>query len=274
MTALDLDFAGLDTAPQAEAVEAEDDRDPVRAAWLRRRDAGIGASEIAVVMVALGMRSSDVLASYQLPDAHPIKVRLNKRQKAVAIPRVFLRKAGLRRPTAMTDVQRLGIEREPELVRQWRLRLERGTAGPDCELIDAATVKYLPELDLPEIFPLRDSVEPRLTCTPDITARNVFGSLGCVDGKCSYEAYGPKYGAAPERTVIQVNAQTAVCNGTWGACLEGEYWSASHRDRDGKPWGPVVTWPIEISRTLQDECREAARLGWQKVEEIVAEVNR
>jgi len=264
----DLGMAELvDFAPEVEPAEAEPERDPVRAAWLKRRDRGWGASEISIVLVALGMRSPDILAAYQRPEANPIRIRLSKRSKAVAVPRILLRKAGLRRELAMSEAMRLGLEREPRLVAQWRAMALRGRGGLP---VDPASIVYVPDLRLPEILPLTDPVEPRLLCTPDVFARDLFGDLGCVDGKCSFDGYLDRYNAAPEHQRIQVNAQCAVTSATWGAILEGEGWSATYRDHAGEPMGPVRVWPVERDEGLIAELREAARIGWAKVEELRA----
>lgn len=265
----DLEVASFtDYVPEVEPVEAPPEHDPVRRAWLARRERGFGASETAVLLVALGMRSPDILASYQRPEAKPIRIRLSKRSKAVAVPRIFLRKAGLRRALKPSEPMLLGIEREPELVRQWRTMVRRGTAGDAASMLDADSILYMPELGLPEILPLADAEEPRMLCTPDCTARDLFGDLGAYDGKCSFKGYGKRYGAAPEHIAIQVNTQMAILGASHGGVVEGEHWSNPYFDGPDGPGGAVRTWPVKRDDKLIGELRKAARLGWQRVIEL------
>lgn len=272
-----IDMAELtDYVPVVEApAPAPLDADPVRAAWLSRREAGFGASEIATVLVALGMRHEDILASYQKPEAKLIKIRLDKRATAIAVPRIILRKAGLRAPLKASEQMRLGIEREPELVRQWVTRVRRGTAGAAARVLDPDSIVYWPDMarmmrlaGLPDPSPQADGEEPRLMCSPDMTARDLFGDLRAWDGKCSFKAYQRRHGREPECQRIQVNAQMAVLGATGGGVVEGEGWCNTFFDGPDGPTGNVVPWPVERDDELIAELRKAARLGWEWVCEI------
>ena len=235
---------------------------PPSDAWLVRRGFGFGASDMSNVLVALGWRSPDVLSSEQK--------RRNTRPRRKGIPRtyrVFMEKAKIVRPLKVNEDPsspiQLGKEREPELVARWTDKVRRGTAGPDCALLDWHTVVYV-EGDWPrELLPLVDRESPRLTATPDTLVRDVFGDLGCWDAKCSVHAYNE----LKEHHRIQVHAQMAVCNGQHGGIVEGEAWAAAFRDHAGEPIGAIVSRGMVRDEALIEELREAAREGWARVVE-------
>ena len=250
---------------------------PPSDAWLRRRGHGFGASDMANVLVALGYRSDDVLSSSQK------KKNTQPRRKGIPrVHRVFLEKAGLVAPLKVnldpdSPIQ-LGSEREPELVRQWTEKIRRGTAGPDCALLDWEAVTYV-EGEWPrEVLPLVDREAPRLTATPDTLVRSIFGRLEAWDAKCSMRPYGDltheqiAAGVTPlrEHHRIQVHAQMSVCSAERGGIVEGEGWSAKFRDLSGVPCGPIVSRGMDRSEDLIRELRAASVEGWARVEEARA----
>lgn len=258
MSELAVDMAGLtDPVPPEGGVEAPSDP------WLARRAHGFGASDMAVVLAALGWRSPEDLPGYMQKRVKPKRVAGLSPQ-----PRIWLEKARIVAPLAVRGGPAgRGSERESELVRQWRTMLKRGTAGPDAALIDASSIAYV-ERDWPrEVLPLVDRESPRLTATPDVLARNILGELGCVDMKCSVRPYEEVrwYHRA------QVHAQMAVCSAGWGAIVEGESWAATWTDHAGEPTGAVVTRAFERDEELVRELRAAAVDGWNRVQMARAE---
>lgn len=258
---LSADFAAMTDPEPPEAAPVAPPADP----WLARRRHGFGASEMALVLVALGYRSADILSSAQQ--------KRNTQPRRKGIPRthrVFLEKAGLVAPLKVnrdpgSPVQ-LGSEREPLLVRRWTQKLRRGTAGPDCALLDWRTVSYV-EGEWPrEVLPLVDREAPRLTATPDVLVRDIMGELGAWDAKCSVHPYGE----LKEHHRVQVHAQMAVCSAEHGGIVEGEGWSAAFRDHAGEPLGPIVSRGMDRDEELIRELREASREGWARVVEARA----
>lgn len=246
-----IDMAMLDPVPDG---GAEPPADP----WLVRRGYGFGASDLAVVLAALGWRSAEDLPAYMQRRVKPKRVR-----GIAPTPRVWLEKAGIVAPLAVrSGPASRGSERERELVTQWTRLVAHGAAGPDAALVDAGSVVHV-EGDWPrEVLPLTDCESPRLKATPDVLARDVLGQLGCVDMKCSVRPYGELRWYHR----VQVHAQMAVCSADWGAIVEGEGWSADWRDHAGEPVGAIVTRAFERDEELVRELRAAAAAGWARVE--------
>jgi len=267
---LSADFAAMTDPAPPEAVPVPPPADP----WLARRRFGFGASEIALVLVALGWRSEDILASHQK--------KKNTRPRRKGIPRVhrvFLEKAGLVAPLKMNrepnSPPEVGKRREPELVRRWLDKVKRGTAGPDCLHLQPSTAHYVERRWPRQMLPIVDPQCFRLRVSPDVLISDCFGALECWDAKCSLKPYAEltdeqrAAGVTPlrEHHRIQVNAQIAACNAGAGGVLEGEGWSATYRDHAGEAIGPIVSRAVERDDELIRELRAAATEGWARVEE-------
>lgn len=257
MDALALDDAtvGAQLAEPARYVPA----DP----WLARRALSFGASEVAVLLAALGRRPVESMPSYMQPD-----VKVTNRTRGVA--RIFAQKAGLVAPRKRSAPAQRGLDLEPRLVLLWQQLVGRGHQR-GAETIDASSVVYCADALPRELLPLVDRYCPRLTCTPDVLVRDVMGALVCVDAKCTVRPLSGK-GGVPAHYALQLQAQMAVCGAEWAAILEGEGWSAEWRDVAGEPAGPVRTWPVERDDALIAEIREAAEEGWRVVERLRAEM--
>ena len=252
---LSADFAAMVDPEPPEAVAVESPVDP----WLVRRGFGFGASDVAVVLAALGRRSPDDLPVYMQK-----RVKLKRVRGMTPAPRVFMEKAGVVAPLKVGGPANLGSEREPELVRQWLDKVRRGAAGPDCLMLVAGSAHYV-EGDWPrQLIPFVDPHCFRHRVSPDVLIENAFGGLECWDAKCSFKPYdGIKWCHR-----VQVTSQMAACNAEAGGILEGEGWSAPFRDHAGEPMGAIVSRSIERDEALVDEIRSADEEGWQRVEAI------
>lgn len=256
MTELAVDMAGLTDPEPPDAEEVPPPSDP----WLARRAHGFGASDVAVLMAALGRRSAEDLPRYMQRRAAKRRVR-----GLPPTPRILLEKARLLAPLAVkAGPAARGSEREAMLVQRWRELVQHRAAGPDAALVDPRSIVYA-ERDFPrEIMPLVDRHCPRLTATPDILARDVLGELGCWDCKCSVH----EYDAIKPWHALQLQTQMAVCDGTHGGIVEGAGWAAEWKDYAGEPGGPVVTRRIDRDEALIAEIREATEEAWDLVQSI------
>lgn len=257
----DAALADIDMGALVDAVPSADPVAPPTDPWLRRRMHGFGASDMAVVLVALGRYSPDLLSKGQQARAKAIRVK-----GLEPTPRVFLEKAGLRAPLKVGSAAGAGREREPELVAQWRRLVARGAAGPDAALVEPESIVYVEDRRLRAVLPLplRDALSPRLTATPDVLARDILGDVGCWDGKCSVTPYP----AVKWSHVVQLNTQMAVCDASHGGIVEGQGWGRAWVDPEREPLGPIVTWAVERDEALVGELREAAAEGWARVEDV------
>lgn len=77
--------------------------------WERRRMHGFGGSEIASLLIALRRHSYAGVAEYVVEKARPVS-----RGKLVGV-RLFMEKARVKRPTAVSEAARIGARREEEL---------------------------------------------------------------------------------------------------------------------------------------------------------------
>lgn len=231
------------------------ERDP----WLARRGLTIGASEVAALFVAYDVEDPATLGSY----ARKSGAR-RARGKWKNEPRIVLEKAGILPPLKSGKGADRGLSLERELIRQWRTRVQRGTADAGARMIDGDSIDYVPDRVPREIMPLVDRLCPALAVTPDVWARDIFGDLGAAEAKCSMRPYGE----AKRQHVIQLHAQCAVIGGTWAAVCEGEGWGADWRDHAGEPSGPIRTWPVAIDATLIATIREVCTRAMARVFEI------
>ena len=247
-------IAALDTPPAPEAYAQPAETDP----WLQRRALGWGASDVGVLLAALGRRPLDWLPSYLQADAKTTN-------RTHGQPRIIAQKAGLIEPRKRGSAAAQGTAREAELLETWRGLARRGQAGPVAAEIDHNTAEHA-SLMPREVLPLVDRHCPQLSATPDAWARcRLFGSLGVLECKCSVRAYT----AVPAIHVVQVQTQIAVMGAEWGCVIEGAGWSAEWTGGNG----PVRTWGDGDGLIVRDdaliaEVREAAEAGWALVERL------
>lgn len=215
--------------------------------WLQRRGLGWGASDMPLVLVALGRAPAEQLPSYLRPD-----VAVTNRTHGA--PRCIAQKAGLIAPRKRGSAADAGTKREPELLRAWSRTPEAADVGA---ITHASTVPR-------EWMPLIDRHCAALSCTPDGWARDALGSLVALECKCSVHPYRD----LKWHHEVQVQAQLAVMGASWGLVIEGPGWAA-----DFAGDGPPKTYgPIERDDAVIAELRSAAREAWAWVERLKAEV--
>lgn len=254
----DAEDAALDFGVEAmELVEPE--LAPVAApadAWLARRGHAFGCSDLAPLLVALGLRSADDVPGYILDRSKRIRVKGHPG----GVPRIFLEKAGLRAPLAAGEIAQRGLERERELLDQWRWRLMRGQFYCDAErLIDPASIFFAPDAIPRELMPLVDRFCPRLADTPDAYARDLFGELVVVQLKTSY---GEKRDL-PWWWRDQTQGEVGL-GASWGLLVCGEGWANPRRGLDGV----IRAWPVPRDERALAELRGACVKGWNEVEAL------
>ena len=269
--AIDMSMAAMD---DVEPPEVPVDTGP-DAAWRARRQHAFGASEIAALFIALGMRHAEDFPGFVRDEAKII--RFGKQR----VSRIFLRKAGLKKPLASTPAMELGSERESELLRQWTERVRRGRCGREAQMILPETVQYSSVVPR-EFYPLTAHGLKRLAVTPDAWARDKLGDLVAIEAKCSFKPYADKYRAAAPHHVLQLHAQMLVLGAESGIAVEGERWCNSYwdvpvvnggeprldRGPQHEPGGPIVTWPVPRDERVIAEIERAIPLGWERVQEL------
>lgn len=218
--------------------------------WLQRRSLGFGASDMPALLVALGLVSQ--------PAPKYVTDRAKKTNRTKGYPRIIAEKAGLVETQGVGPAARRGTARERELLEQWRLRLLHGTATNEAErLIDPHRVRHA-DVAMRCAMPWVDRHCPMLTATLDAWADDVMGDEVAIELKCS----------ASERTELtwwwqtQVLCQLAVTGAPYGLLVCGEQWAAWHGND-----GPIRCWVIERDEVAITALREAARRGWQMVED-------
>lgn len=244
-----MSIAGDDLSFDFGTVDAQPARDP----WLERRDGGIGASDVPILLHGFGVKVYE-----DPPDYIVNKSRLFK--SAVGpVPRLVLEKAGLKAPLkAGSSVKQAGNNRERELCLAWKRRLLRGEGEPFEGLLDPASIRHADSVPK-EWFPLISRACPVLGVTPDSWARDVFGALWAIEFKTSvHEVTGLRPWHAD-----QVQAQMSAVPFEAGAVVCGEFWAAHWR-----PDGPIHAWPVHRDEALIRTIREVCERAWELVQRL------
>jgi hypothetical protein len=235
-----------------------------RAAWLRRRALGIGASDVAALLVALGRYRGDVPGYIQDKAKHVVVSGDLDVAAMRTVPRLLAEKSGLVASLKVGPAALRGIEREGELLDLWRRLLGRGVFVAEHEAtLEAASIAAAgPQW----IMPLVDRMCPALCATPDAWCLDTFDAPVVVQIKCSYGARSE----LPWWWRVQVLAEIAVTGAEYGVLVCGEYWA---RERGAPPGdGPVRSWVVDRDERAIEEIRDAVREGWRVVEELRAMV--
>lgn len=202
--------------------------------WLERRGHGFGASEIAALLIALGLREPVGVPKYMVENA----------RKILAV------KAGTRRPSKVGRAAREGSRSERALIAAW-------DADGECPVRSVLGTIAHADAAPRSFWPLVDRHCPRLTCTPDGWARDLFGEDVIVEAKCTTAPLAEPHWY----WTVQVQAQLAVTSCAWGALVIGDEWAA-----DWKQPGRVHAHAVERDEAVIAEIRGAVVEGWRLVE--------
>jgi hypothetical protein len=223
------------------------------AGWHARRALGFGASDVPVLLLALGLRSADATPRY-------IIERAAVTNRTAGAPRIIAEKAGRVAPLKAGAAAARGTERERELLAAWRTMLSRGVfydeSAESLVLPDRLTHA---DAMLKSAWPLVDRACPHLTATLDAWGWDALDAEVVVELKCS----------ASERRSLpwywrdQTMAQLAVSGADYALLVCGEHWSAWHGND-----GPIRVWRVERDEDAIGEIRDAVERGWKRVEEI------
>lgn len=204
--------------------------------WLERRRLTFGASEALALMIAVG-------AEKPWPNT---PAYITRRAQAL-----FGLKAGLRVEPRAGQAAALGQDAERPLIERWNRTRPHGF--PAVTHVDAMPREWLPLID-------REC--PRLSWTPDGWAR-VLGANMPVEVKTDQRGHRTE----PDRSWRwQCQAAMAVSGAASVLVLYGPEW-ASWRGLDGYE-RPIVPWVVERDDEMIRRLREAAVVGWQRVEEM------
>lgn len=224
--------------------------------WLARRMMGFGCSDLAPLLIALGLRSNDGVPGY----IHDHSKRIRVKGHPGGVPRIFLEKAGLRAPLAAGEIAQRGLERERELLEQWRWRLRRRSYYDEAEtLIDPESIIFAPDAIPRELLPLVDRHCSALLDTPDAYARDVFDRLVVVQLKTSFREKRHLPWWWRDQTMGEVGLGAA-----WGLVVCGDGWADPRRGLDG----PIRAWLVERDETAIAQLRGACVKGRSEVENL------
>ena len=217
-------------------------------AWLARRRERWGCSEVPVLLAARGVIPVASLPQY---------LRDELAAGRGGVERYLLRKAGIRRPIAMSGRARFAAL-ERRLVDTWARvyaddylveRVQHASAFPG------------------QLWPIRDRGSDDLACSLDAWAVSIFDArIVPVEAKCpptsdAWAAYGPRYTA-------QIQAELACLDAEQGLCVIGERWAIPGMD------GPIRTHAVERDEAMIGRIREVCAESWQVVERLRAQRER
>ncbi len=227
---------------------------------------GIGGSDIAYLMVALGIRR---------PDEAPAWIR----EKGEAMPRRGGLPKGLAQKIGLAARDRgaqltVGTKREPDVLAAWIERLEHDEWQHEWERdIDPASVQWAGALPI-EWCEHVDTLSP-LVVHPDAWARTWAGELVTIEMKCARYGYDrPAWwngiDAAPWYYASQIQAYHAVMRSTRGALIVGCGWNRD--DDDPRSDGPLLALACDRDERDIETVRDVARQAWALIAPMVTRV--
>jgi hypothetical protein len=227
---------------------------------------GIGGSDIAYLMVALGLKASADAPAWIRKKGETMKLRRN-------LPRGLAQRIGIAAKDKGATLD-TGTKREPEILAAWIAQLERNEWVHEWERdIDPASVMWAGAL--PEQWVEKaDTVSP-LVVHPDAWARTWGGELVTIEIKCARYGYAaPAWwnGAteAPWYYASQIHAYHAVMRSTRGALIVGCGWN---RDEDDpRSDGPLLALRCDRDEQEVATVRDVARRAWALIEPMVTRV--
>jgi hypothetical protein len=258
---------GSDLSLALDVVDAQmqSERAPRRGHRYTRGAHGIGAGEVAKLMLALGRRSVDDAPRWMREEVKPM-TRMGGHS------RFLLQKAGRVKKLAAGNEQATGVRREAELFLRWLDDVE--TLAPMPLDVDPDTAVWAG--GLPDEFPPWADKECRqLTVRTDGWCRVEHDrvlctlSLKCARYGFSQPAWWSQCGnEAPWYYALQAQAEMAALNAEYTLLVVGCGWIRDSDDpRDD---GPIKTIRVDRDDELIREIRDVVSEGWAQIEKLRA----
>lgn len=243
------------------------ERQPSRGRRITRGAYGIGAGDVAKLMLALGRRPLESAPRWLREEVAPMKRHGGQ-------PRFLLQKAGRVRRRRQGHAQHTGLRREGELFLAWLEEVE--TLAPMPIDIDPDTACWAG--GLPDEFPpWSDKQCPRLTVRTDgwfYTTTPGDRVLCTLSIKCARYGYRqPAWWSqcgdeTPWYYGLQAQAEMAALNAEHTLIVVGCGWI---RDpEDPREDGPIKVMRVDRDEALIREIREAVTEGWERIESLRA----
>lgn len=263
-TADALDGLSLDHATVAQQL-APPAYVPRRGRRITRGAYGIGAGDVAKLMLALGRRPLDTAPPWLRDEVRPV-VRMGGES------RFLLQKAGRVKRRKQGAAQHVGVRREAELFLAWLDDVE--TLAPMPLDVDPDSVMWAGALP-DELPPWPDKECPRLCVRTDGWFRLVGDPVLCtLSLKCARYGYRtPAWWSqcgdeAPWYYDLQCQSEMAALNAEHSLIVAGCGWI---RDSDDpRSDGPTKIIRVDRNETLIHEIRETVREGWERIEGLRA----
>lgn len=227
---------------------------------------GIGGSDLAYLMIALGLRQPHEAPAW-------IRKKAERMPTKRGLPRGLAQRIGLAARDGGATLDN-GTKREPEVLAAWIERLERDEWQHEWERdIDPASVQWAGALPW-EWCEHADRLSP-LVVHPDAWARTWSGDLVTIELKCARYGYAqPAWwngiDRAPWYYASQIHAYHAVMRSKRGALVVGGGWN---RDEDDpRPDGPLLAFACDRDEAAVEMVRDVARRAWALVEPMVSRV--
>lgn len=252
--ALALDFATVDS-------QVAETTQPRRR--ISRGAYGIGAGDVAKLMLAMGRRPLESAPRWMQAEVAPVK-------RMGGHSRFLLQKAGRVKRLKQGSAQLGGLRREAELFLAWLDGVERGEECPlDLDATSPIWAGGLPD----EFPPWPDKECPRLCVRTDGWARAANGALVMLSLKCARYGYScPAWwngiDEAPWYYALQCQAEMAALNAEHALMVIGCGWLRDEEDpRDD---GEIKTLRIDRDDAAIDEIRQCVEHGWAVIESLRA----
>jgi hypothetical protein len=223
---------------------------------------GIGAGDVAPLMLALGKRDIGSAPRWMREKVAPMKRMGNE-------PRFLLEKAGRAKRLAQGSSQTTGVRREAELFLRFVERVEQGhLAGLSIDPDSLVWGGGLPR----EFSPFFERQSP-LVARPDGWGRTSDGALVTLSLKCARYGYDrPAWWngitTAPWYLETQCQSEMGVLDSRLSLLIVGCGWIRD--DDDPRDDGDVLVLPVERDDVLIEECRDTARQSWARIQQLRA----